>query len=328
VHFLCGRDNRESSNILTSNRFESSFGPPLEIWIYIDGSLVTSKVFCPRLSYAGKQLDRGILPQDYSPHTPVCVVGAAALEFQRKEVVAAISTVLSCVVLLDDAHEWYDFDEFFGLFKNTRRLLVAASTFSMAKDNKDTPVEFQKRVRSNLVEDEVAGLLNFLNVDPIYHILVPPLLTRWSKMKRTNSEVTLADTFFQAATMEDPGERRFLPELSGEIREVVMKDWRATATTQDRQKLSPYGIFDANGPDWSCEHIRRKYFLVDLFHSAAPYTVALFDTNQDLPSEKDLVSLGLGQLQWNQLKNGEGSSPSGFPVEDIWQAEFNGAIGW
>jgi hypothetical protein len=145
----------------------------------------------------------------YSPLTPVYYVRAAELRLRRQQVTIAISSVPNCVVLLDDAHLWYDDSDF--LRCSSRLLVAAAYLYSVKQFNAGAPVEFQKRVKSNLVEEEVDTLLESLNVDPFYrndvanwfgdvygryHILVPPLLSRWSKMKRTNPAVTLAETFF------------------------------------------------------------------------------------------------------------------------------------
>ena len=82
-------------------------------------------------------------------------------------------------------------------------------------------------------------------------------------------------------------------------------------------------MFDDDGIKWSCEYVRRKYF-DDLFHNPTMAT-HLFDDG--LPSELDLLKVGLQRIKWRKLKQCAGSSPTGFPIEDIWQAEFYGSIG-
>jgi len=280
------------------------------------------------------------LKDRYSTFAPVYFVRAGELKLRRQEVTVAISHVRNCVVLLDDAQEWYDYSDFFALFKATGRLLVAAATYSVEQVNPKTPVEFQRRLRSNLVEEEIAPLLESLNVEPAhhsemvnwfgdvygrYHILVPPLLSRWSSLKRANPGVTLAETFFHAATMEDQAGARFLPELSDKMRKLLLKVWTGSATRGECERLVPYGVFDASGENWSCEYIRRKYFC-DIFHPANP-DASLFDANEGLPIELDLAKKGLEELHWNQLQMCAGSSTTGFPIEDVWQAEFYAAIG-
>lgn len=273
--------------------------------------------------------------------TPIYFVRAAELnsEERRNEVYNFISRVTTCVVLLDDAQEWYDYPLFFGLFKATSRLLVAAATYSVEQFNPRTPVEFQHSERSNLVADEIAPLLQSFEVDPSlheemkrwfgdvygrYHIIARNLLKRWRQLKQENDTLTLAETYYHSATMEDPDGIRFLPVLSDHMRSQLLRVWKGCGTYEERQKLIPYGVFDECG-NWSCDYVSRKYFL-DLFHDENPTPGELFANG--VPLEVDLANAGLGALNWAQLQMSLSSSKDReFPIEDIWQAEFYGAIG-
>ena len=268
--------------------------------------------------------------------TPVFYVRAGENIVRRTEVTKAIISIPTCVVLLDDAQDWYEYYDFFKLFKSTNRLLVAAATYSVEQFNAATPVEFQDKARSNLTDAELSQLLYDFQIDPSfhedlkrwfgdvygrYHILARNLFNRW----RNNKSRTLAETYYQAATMDDQEASRLLPPLSEEIRKLVLKVWRGCATDDERKKLVPYGIMDASGKTWACDYISRKYFR-EIFRAEEPNSAELFKFG--LPSEKDLAKEGLGSLNWAQLKMSRGSSEGGiFPIEDIWQAEFYGAIG-
>ena len=256
----------------------------------------------------------------------------------RDEVHHAIANVKVCVVLLDDAHVWYDYRDFFGLFKGTGRALVAAATYSVYQINPTTPVAFDHREKTNMAQHEITALLGRLGVDPTYnaemvewygdiygryHFLVPSLMRRWGEMKQENPNATLVDTFFAAATMQDDENRRFLPALDAAIKPIVRKIWDGTATNDECDTLVPYGILETNR-EWSCEYVRRKYFF-DLFQSDE--NVLQFNQNNDLPGEVELARIGLAGIEWNRLKMSSESSSSGFPVEDIWQSEFYSAIG-
>jgi len=156
-----------------------------------------------------------------------------------------------------------------------------------------------------------------------YHILVPGLLTRWEELKKKHQSTTLADTFYHAETMR-VSSGRLLPELSDELREALKADWRGQVNVNERKKLARYGVFNEQGTRWSCEYVRRKYF-DDLFHS--PVDESLFHNHTGLPPELDLLKAGLERIKWDQVKQCTQSSSKGFPIEDIWQAEFYGSIG-
>ena len=255
-----------------------------------------------------------------------------------QDAIKAINHFRTGVVLLDDAQKWYKNAEFFGLFKNTKFLLVAAATYSAEAMNEDTPVEFQLREKSNLHDTEVSSLLEGLAVPHAsrsevkrwfgdvygrYHIVARGVLDRWVRLSASSK--TLAEVYFSSDTMHEPGRERFLPALSDEMRNLVLRVWKGCATLDERKKLVPYGILEESGNDWSCDYVSRKYFL-DIFHAEAPTMSELFQ--QGLPSEKDLARAGLGAVNWAQLQMSRSSSEDGeFPIEDVWQAEFYGAIG-
>ena len=139
--------------------------------------------------------------------------------------------------------------------------------------------------------------------------------------------MSLDEVFFAVETMEDECNFRFLPHLSSGLKDALIKDWRGQVDRETRKKLARYGIFDDDGNDWSCEYVRRKYFC-DLFHTSNSVLIGspLFESGS-IPSELDLIKIGLGNINWQSLKQFAGSSQSGFPIEDVWQAEFYGSIG-
>lgn len=215
---------------------------------------------------------------------------------------------------------------------------MAAATYSVGQINPKTPVDFQLRKNTNLAQHEITSLLGRLGVDPTYndqmvewfgdvygryYFLVPPLLQRWKEMKRKNPNVTLAETFFAAATMEDEDNTRFLPLLDETLKPILLNIWKGIATDDECATLIPYGILKTD-KEWSCEYIRRKYFF-DLFQPND--SIPQFDGNNDIPGELELARIGFQRINWNRLKMSCQSSSSGFPVEDIWQAEFYSAIG-
>ena len=276
------------------------------------------------------------------PSTPVYFVRCAELRSLRRQLTMQLAIVPTCVVLVDDAQEWYGEGDrdFFALFKNTNRLLVAAATYSVEQFNKNTPVEFQLREKSNLHPEEIRALLINLHVHQDYHaymqewfgdnygrfhLLVPQLITRWDKLKATSPSTTLADTFFRAETMQDPAGARLLPSLSQDMRKILKLFWMGKIDREQNKKLVRYGVFNDDGT-WSCDYVRRKYFR-DLFHSSSPDLTHFDETGDGLPHELALLKKGFEGLNWVQLKNCPGSSNSGFPIEDIWQAEFYGSIG-
>mmetsp|Transcript_7900 Transcript_7900/g.16505 ORF Transcript_7900/g.16505 Transcript_7900/m.16505 type:complete len:544 (-) Transcript_7900:194-1825(-) len=278
--------------------------------------------------------------QERYPFTPVYYVNAFARNgaYWRNEIYNAIARVEICVVLLDDAQEWYGFRDFFGLFKGTGRLLVAAATYSVGQFNPQTPVEFQLRKKANLAQHEITSLLTRLGVDPTYHdkmvewfgdiygryhFLVPSLFQRWNKMRGEDPKVALDKAFFASATVEDEANKRFLPVLDATLKPLLLRVWEGTATDVDYTTLMPYGILKKNR-EWSCDYVCRKYFF-DLFQLDGPQ--AQLDFNNESPKELELASLGFGAISWNQLKMSSQSSPSGFPIENIWQTVFYSAIG-
>ena len=280
------------------------------------------------------------LVRRYSPARVYYVQAFALNRPQLRDAVCnAIALVENCVVLLDDAHEWYNFKDFFGLFKGTGRLLVAAATYSAEQINETTPVDFPCRVEACLTRPEITSFLGRLGVPQEHHdqmiewfgdiygryyFLVPPLLERWKTRRQKSPTATLADTFFSAATMADPSNARHLPVLSEKFRQLLVKVWKGTANNDECASLIPYGILKENN-EWSCEYVRRKYFH-DVFQVANPIT-DLFNGSENLPHELELARTGLRGINWNQLRMSEESSESLFPVEDIWQAEFYGSIG-
>ena len=279
-----------------------------------------------------------LLKEKYSD-TPRFFVRAAELKTRKEEVTHAISGVPTCVVLLDDAQDWYDYKDFWALFKASPRLLVFAATYSVTQFNPLTPVEVQFAQTSNLLPHEVGPLLTSLGIEECHHenmemwygnnygryaMLVPEVIRRWEQQKTKHPTITLAETFSQAETMENVN-GRLLPTLSDEMRNYLMAEWSGQVNVDQRKKLARYGMFDEDGRNWSCEYVRRKYF-DDLFH---PSTIdeSLFDAHSGLPPELDLLKAGLRKIQWHQVKQCAGSSLTGFPLEDVWQAEFYGSIG-
>ena len=92
-----------------------------------------------------------------------------------------------------------------------------------------------------------------------YYFLVPPLLERWKSLRQAHPTVTLAETFFSAASVEDPNNERHLPALDEDFKQLLHKVWKGNATNDDCAILVPYGILKENR-QWSCEYVRRKYF--------------------------------------------------------------------
>jgi Ni2+-binding GTPase involved in maturation of urease and hydrogenase len=60
---------------------------------------------------------------------PVYFVRSGVLNSKKNEVVHSLASVSPCIVLLDDAHQWYNFENFWLLFKNAGKLLVFAASF-------------------------------------------------------------------------------------------------------------------------------------------------------------------------------------------------------
>jgi len=137
---------------------------------------------------------------------------------------------------------------------------------------------------------------------------------------------TLIGTLWRAESFQDDHDCRFLPTLSKKIRDILLAQWRGQLSNDERKKLARYGVFNEDGSDWSCEYVRRKYFR-ELFHNPRTDLSLFNDNNGSLPSELDLLKAGLSRIKWRQLKQSAASSYTGFPIEDIWQAEFYGSIG-
>mmetsp|Transcript_28385 Transcript_28385/g.77915 ORF Transcript_28385/g.77915 Transcript_28385/m.77915 type:complete len:595 (-) Transcript_28385:2815-4599(-) len=272
------------------------------------------------------------------PDTKVLFVRGAEHKLQKDDIHQIILGEEKCVVLVDDAHLWYGLDDFWALFKGAERLLIFAATYSVRQLNPSIAVNPQSQHATYLLPEELSALIAsfgvveqshreglkiwFGNIYGFYHVLVPALLTRWEGMKRQNPTATLADAFFRADTLDDT-HGRFLPDLSSEMRNLLLEAWMGQVSSAQREKLRQYGVFDEDGIQWSCEYVRRKYF-DDLFHHPIMVT-HLFDDG--LPSELDLLKAGLERIKWRRLKQNTGSSTTGFPIEDIWQAEFYASIG-
>jgi hypothetical protein len=161
----------------------------------------------------------------------------------------------------------------------------------------------------------------FGNIYGYYYILVPKLLQEW---KQKNGTLSLRQFFYRAETFEMLTAERFLPTLSDEVKEMLLRFWNGQATTADMGKFVRYGLFNQDG-EWSCEFVHRKYFSL-LFHTHSAVSEVFSDTNS-MPAVSDILKLGLQKLEWHLIQMSSGSSDSGFPIEDVWQAVFYASIG-
>ena len=101
------------------------------------------------------------------------------------------------------------------------------------------------------------------------------------------------------------------------------KVWNGNTDPAVAQKLARYGVLGEDG-NWSCEFVRRKYFS-ELFHVGDRDWAAFHDNN--VPTALEMTIKGLQEISWSPLKQSAGSSLSGFPIENIWQAHFYAGIG-
>ena len=210
----------------------------------------------------------------------------------------------------------------------------------LSQINAQTPVSFQYKETSTLLESEIEDLLERLGVEQEhrkimqswfgdvygrYHILIPPLLKRWSEMRKIRSQATIFNAFYSAATMEDQGSARFVPAFNTNLSMLMKRLWEGKASLEEKGRLVPYGLLKSDG-SWSCDYIRRRYFR-DIFHCAYPSEELFRDSINTLPCELDLAKKGLEEISWHQLRMSGSSSYPGFAIEDVWQTEFYGAIG-
>ena len=267
---------------------------------------------------------------------PVYYINGSADYGNKENIVSVLSTDTTFLVLLDDAQEWYDFLDFWRLFKSPQRMLIFAASYSVEQFNPATPVDVQLKEKTNLEPEEVTRLLRSLNVDwrqdeelrawfgdnyGYYSMLVPKLLEEW---KQNSSTSSLAQVFYKAETFEMLKATRMLPELNEVVKEMLLRVWKGQATPEDKGRMVRYGLFCQNG-EWSCEFVRRRYFSL-LFHTHSKSPEAFSDTNS-VPGEFDILKLGFQELKWRQIKQSGQSSVSGFPIEDVWQAVFYASIG-
>ena len=102
---------------------------------------------------------------------PVFYVNVSAYQVDTlaRSVLTKVASVNKCVVLLDDAHLWYQGHEaFFGQFKNSQRILIAAATYSVDVLNPSTPVDFQETDSSQLENEELQRLFIRTGVDEVH----------------------------------------------------------------------------------------------------------------------------------------------------------------
>jgi len=259
----------------------------------------------------------------------------------QKAIHSALLDIKECVVILDDVQEWYKFKGFFGLFKGTKRILVAAATYSVKSFNQETPVDIQKDFSSALDPSEVGPLLrDHLKIDEQYHeqlkawfgdnygrfhILVPKLFKKFRELQLEDSQMSLSDAFYREETLQELRSPRLMPPLNEEMSAMLTRVWNGNTVPADTKKLTRYGVFDGDG-NWSCEFVQRVYFS-ELFHPGDRASDwGAFDDN-NVPSALEMLVKGLQELSWLMLKQSAGSSKSGFPIEDIWQANFYSGIG-
>jgi hypothetical protein len=120
-------------------------------------------------------------------------------------------------------------------------------------------------------------------------------------------------------------ESRFLPELTGAVKEMLLRVWNGQATPEDSKRMVQYGLCGQDG-NWSCEFVRRHYFSL-LFHVHSAVPSAFSDDATIIPDEFDILKMGFKDLEWRQIKQSGQSSSSGFPIEDVWQAVVYASIG-
>jgi replication-associated recombination protein RarA len=84
---------------------------------------------------------------------PVYFVRSTEFNLQRNRIIEEIGEIPECVVILDDAHNWYADENFFGLFKSTHRILVAGANYVVPSENAIGPVDFQ--VKCNIARANV-----------------------------------------------------------------------------------------------------------------------------------------------------------------------------
>jgi hypothetical protein len=106
---------------------------------------------------SGKTLILGIIDKELREYRGKGVFVVRCLENKSRwrEIHDALWQIDECVVILDDAQEWYEFKGFFGLFKNTHRILVAAGADSAARFNRETRVDIQEEFSAALHPTEV-----------------------------------------------------------------------------------------------------------------------------------------------------------------------------
>jgi GTPase SAR1 family protein len=188
----------------------------------------------------------------------ICVFVVRCLEYKsrREEIHNALQEIDECVVILDDAQEWYEFKDLFGLFKNTNRILVAAATFSVGQFNKGTPVEIQAYFSTALRPTELAPmLLNRMKIDVQYHeqvkewfgdnygrilLLVPKLFEKFRELQSKDSSMSLSDAFFRGETLQELCTARLMPSLDEDMHAMLTKIWNGIADPAVTQKLARY----------------------------------------------------------------------------------------
>jgi replication-associated recombination protein RarA len=77
------------------------------------------------------------------PDVPVYFVRSTEFNLQKNRIIEEIGEVPECVVILDDAHNWYADENFFGLFKSTHRILLAGANYVVPSAHPLSPVDFQ-----------------------------------------------------------------------------------------------------------------------------------------------------------------------------------------
>ena len=271
---------------------------------------------------------------------PVFFLRAAEIKDKVKQIQGELLFQQECVVVIDDAHVWYEEEQFWALFKGTHRIFVAASTYAVSSMNPATPVDVQKKYSSVLRNEEKERLFINMGVpeqhrDQLFHwfgasfgrlqLLVPDLLLKWGTAKETVPTLTLSDFYFRASTLQAMAPQRFMPALSDEMKDQLFRFLRGQITDEAKQKLVRYGVL-ANDGDWSCDFVCRWYFTA-LFQANDRSQWSTNCPQNNFPSTVELLRKGLAELEWATIQKCGDSSKSGFPIEDIWQTAFYAAIG-
>ena len=148
----------------------------------------------------------------------------------------------------------------------------------------------------------------------------------WGEALLDDSSVTLSQVYFRTSTITALRKPRLLPNAADEtLKSNLLRMWngQVSAGSETATKLARYGILNRDAR-WTCDFVARFYF-TQIFHTG---NALWSDFNiHNIPSPVTLLAKGLQEFNWASLKSSAGSSRSGFPIEDIWQAIFYSAIG-